>query len=136
MNVYKSAVRKGENMKRPDLLILVVVWEFITAFLAFIGIVSIAAFAFVPVISYTPQPGLWYAVFGLGLGTFVLLCILGIAVAAGIGVLKGTQWGRILCIVHAALNLLWIPVGTVIGILTLIYMHQKEVKDYFEAETE
>jgi hypothetical protein len=32
-------------MKKPDLLVLIAIWEFISAFVAFIGIVAIAVFA-------------------------------------------------------------------------------------------
>jgi hypothetical protein len=49
----------------------------------------------------------------------------------GIGLLKGREWGRILSIIHAALNLLWVPVGTVIGVLILIYLTKTETQEYF-----
>ena len=32
-------------MKKPDLLVLIAIWEFITAFISFIGIAAIAVFA-------------------------------------------------------------------------------------------
>ena len=58
-------------------------------------------------------------------GYFVL------ALMGGIGLLQGREWGRIMTIVHAALSLFWIPIGTVIGALVLVYLTRPEVRDYF-----
>ena len=118
-------------MKRPDLLILIIIWEFLTALGALIGIISIAVFAFPPVVALwdVARAG---ALFGLSVGTIVLLAYLGLSVAAGIGLIMGKEWGRISSIVHAALSLFWMPIGTVIGILTLIYLTKTEVRDYFQ----
>ena len=123
-------------MKRPDLLILIAIWEFITAFGALIGISAIAVFAFPDVIDPlwgVPEVG---AIFGLSIGILVLLCYIGIAVAGGLGLLNGKEWGRILSIAHAALSLFWIPIGTVIGILSIIYLTRSEVTDYFKPSGE
>jgi len=120
-------------VKKPDLLILVAVWQFINAFLAFIGIVAIAAFAFPSIIWYS-GPGTATALAGLSIGVLCLLAFLGVAVAGGIGLLMGREWGRIVSIVHAALNLLSIPIGTVLGILVLIYLVRADVRDYFQAD--
>ena len=119
-------------MKKPDLLILVAVWQFINAFLALIGVVAIGAFAFPPIVWYH-GPGTATALAGLSIGVLCLLILVGIAVAGGIGLLTGKEWGRILSIVHAALNLFFIPIGTVLGILALIYLLKADVRDYFEA---
>ncbi len=134
-------------MKKPDLLVLIAIWEFITAFGAFIGIVAIAVFAFPAVLgvwgnidwgySYgygmigdgnMPMVG---AIFGLSVAILFLLCFLAVAVLGGIGLLTGKEWGRITGIVHSALSLVCVPVGTVIGILAIIYLVKPEVKDYF-----
>ena len=81
-------------------------------------------------------PVVWYApiaLSGLSIGTLVLLAYLGLSLAAGIGLLMEKEWGRISGIVHAALSLLWFPIGTVIGIITLIYLTKAEVREYFES---
>ena len=119
-------------MKRPDLLILVAVWQFITAFGALIGITAISVFAFPNAL------GMWGRVdvggiFGLSIGILLLLCYLGVAVAGGIGLLSGKEWGRITSIAHAAISLFWIPIGTVIGILAIIYLVKPDVREYFVA---
>ena len=118
-------------MKRPDLLLLIAIWEFITAFFALIGISAIAVFAFPEAVNphwgWEPEVG---AIFGLSIAVLVLMCYIGLAIAGGVGLLKGKEWGRILSIAHAALNLFWIPIGTVIGILSIIYLTRPEVKNY------
>lgn len=118
-------------MNRPDLLILVAVWEFITAAVALIGISAIAVFAFPEVIGPMWGPALVGGLFGLSIAVLVLLCFVGIAVAGGTGLIKGKEWGRILSIVHAAIALLWFPVGTVIGVLVIIYLTKPDVREYF-----
>ena len=117
-------------MKRPDLIILVVIWEFISAFIAFIGVSAIAAIAFPHVISETWGTALPGAVFGLSIAVLILLCYIGIAIAGGIGLLKGREWGRTLGIAHAALSLFAFPVGTIIGILSIIYLMHPDVTAY------
>jgi hypothetical protein len=120
-------------MKRPDLLILIAIWEFITAFFALIGISAIAVFAFPDALAPMWGPAVTGAVFGLSVAILVLLCYIGIALAGGIGLLRGQEWGRILSIAHSALSLFWFPVGTVIGILSIIYLTRSEVAEYFKA---
>ena len=126
-------------MKRPDLLLLVAIWAFFSAFLYLIGIIAIAVFAFPEAVGC----GYWYnygpdisadagAIFGLSIGILVLLCCAGLCLAGGIGILQAKSWGRILGIVVAVLSLFWIPVGTVLGVLVLIYLTRPEVRAYFE----
>jgi len=118
-------------MKKPELLILVAIWEFLSAFGALIGIAAISIFTF---------PNIWWGgvfpvapIFGLSIAILVLLCFIGLAVAGGIGLLQGKEWGRSLSIAHAALSLFWIPIGTVIGILCIIYLTKSDVAAYFTA---
>jgi hypothetical protein len=119
-------------MKRPDLLIIITVWEFISAFAAFMGIIAISVFAF-PAVSSLHGIGSVAGIFGLSIAVLVLLFYLSIAIAGGIGLLGGKEWGRILSLVHAALSLLSIPLGTIIGILIIVYLIKPEIRDYFES---
>jgi hypothetical protein len=124
-------------MKKPDLLVLIAIWEFIAAFGALIGVAAIAAFAFpgaldrVNTFEFSRQAH-WGAVFGLSIAIFVLLCYIAISVAGGIGLLAGKEWGRVVSLVHSALSLFWIPFGTVIGALSIVYLVKQDVKDYFQ----
>ncbi len=72
-----------------------------------------------------------FAIFALGVAVLVMVAYFILALMGGIGLLKGREWGRILSIVHAALSLFWVPVGTVIGVLILVYLTKDEVKEYF-----
>ncbi len=119
-------------MRRPDLLILIAVWEFMSAFGAFIGIISISVFAF-PEVASLGGIGSAGGIVGLSIAVLVLMFYLIIAIAGGIGLLGGKEWGRILSLVHAALSLLWIPIGTIIGILIIVYLMKPEIRDYFES---
>jgi hypothetical protein len=98
---------------------------FITAFGVFVGICAIGAFA----LPNTHEVG---GIFVLSIAVLTLTCYLGTAVAGGIGLLQGKEWGRIVSIIHAALSVFWIPIGTVIGILTLIYLTKSDIQAYFE----
>ena len=131
-------------MKKPDLLVLIAIWQFITAFFAFVGIAAIAVFAFPSVLGYWDgyaygmirggyDMPVWAGVFGLSIGILVLLCYLALAVAGGIGLLlhKGHEWARIVSLVQNALVLFAVPIGTVIGTLSIIYLTRQEVREYF-----
>lgn len=130
---------------RPDLLVLIAIWEFLTAFVATIGVAAIAIFA-IPAVTgnwdygwggmggdwgRSGDMGMVGAVFGLSVAILVLACFIAFGVAAGIGLLSGKNWGRMMGIVHSALSIFWVPVGTVIGVLAIIYLTKDEVKQYF-----
>ncbi|HEX73793.1 MAG TPA: hypothetical protein G4N93_01405 [Dehalococcoidia bacterium] len=119
-------------MKRPDLLVLVAIWAFLSAFLYLIGIAGIAIFALPEALGFGWGPANIGGIFGMSIGMFVLLCGAGLSLAGGIGILQAKSWGRIIGIVIAVLSLFWIPVGTVLGVLVLIYLAKPEVREYFE----
>jgi hypothetical protein len=96
----------------------------VIAALCLIGIVAIGVFAF-PSVSYIS------GFFGLTLAVVALAFVLGVGVAGGVGLLRGKEWGRILSIVHAALSLFNIPIGTVIGVLAMIYLVRQDVREHF-----
>jgi len=120
-------------MRRPDELILIAVWEFVSAIGMAIGISAIFVFAF-PEVS-----DLWglekaAGIFGLSVGVIILFLSACLAVAGGIGLLAGKEWGRILSLVYATFSLLRIPFGTIIGILVIVYLVKPQVKEYFETD--
>jgi hypothetical protein len=117
------------------MLSLIAIWEFVTAFGAIIGISAIAILVFPEVIHPFIGPAMPGAIFGLSIAILILLCYIGLALAGGIGLLQGKEWGRILSMAHAALTLLWFPIGTVIGILSIIFLARPEVSDYMNAKT-
>lgn len=119
-------------MKRPDLLLLVAIWAFFSAFLYLISIVAIAAFSFPEALGFAYGPANAGSIIGQSFGILVLLCCASLSLAAGVGILKAKSGGRIMGIVVAVLSLFWIPIGTVLGVLVLIYLMRPEVRAYFE----
>jgi len=119
-------------VKKPELLILVAMWEFVSAFGAAIGISAIFIFALPEILALEGIARLG-GIFGITIGLFVLFCFTVITVAAGIGLLIGKEWGRILSLAHAVLILFCIPFGTFIGILIIIYLLTPEVRGYFQS---
>jgi hypothetical protein len=69
----------------------------------------------------------------LSIAILVLICYISIAIAGGVGLLKGREWGRVLSIAHAALSLVSFPIGTVIGVIIIMYLTKSEVTGYFQA---
>ena len=53
-------------------------------------------------------------------------------VLTGYGLLKYKSWARILAIILAILNLILFPLGTALGIYTLVIMFNEEVKALFK----
>ena len=129
-------------MKKPDLLVLVAVWEFLTAFGILLGIAAVSSLFFFTYPWMWWDPGMWdgwgmpgmgnFAIIGLSIALALMIIVFIVALLGGIGLLRGKEWGRILSIVQAALSLFWVPIGTVIGILILIYLTKTEVREYFE----
>lgn len=67
---------------------------------------------------------------GTAVGT--LLVVLGLpGIAAGYGLLKRRPWARGLAIVVGILNLFNVPIGTIIGVYTLLVLAQTDATDYF-----
>lgn len=85
------------------------------AVLSIIGVAGAAsdpdAWAALPILGFT----------GVALGAFMLILSLP-GVVAGIGLLQYRPWARILTIVLSALNLMNIPLGTILGIYGLWVM--------------
>ena len=64
---------------------------------------------------------------------FIALVLISIpSVIAGIGLLKFKEWARILTIVLSALNLLYIPIGTALGIYGLWTLLNDETRILFK----
>jgi uncharacterized membrane protein (DUF2068 family) len=58
----------------------------------------------------------------IGFGWSVLIVRSGLALVAAWGLLERTQWGRIVAIVAAFLSLLKFPIGTALGIWSLVVL--------------
>jgi hypothetical protein len=56
-------------------------------------------------------------------------------ILAGFGLLKYMSWARILAIILAILNLILFPIGTAVGIYTLVIMFNDEAEALFRGES-
>ena len=124
-------------MKKPDLLILIAIWEFLAGFIAISAIGAAVLFVFPFSVGYWDYTYQWSVDVVLavvfGIIALVIVAYVALSVLAGIGLLMGKEWGRIASIVHSALSLFSVPIGTIIGVLSIIYLTKPEVKNYFTA---
>jgi len=110
--------------------ILWIVYAGISLIAGFAGIAFIRSFLFGGGLSpWMHGPGMhgpmspdwfgpaWLHLFWILLSVRVVLCVV-----AGWGLLERTQWGRVVAIVVAILSLIRIPLGTALGIATLIIL--------------
>lgn len=70
---------------------------------------------------------------GLGVGMFFVV-LSAPEVIAGIGLLKRQEWGRVLVLVEAFLNLIIIPFGTILGIYSIVILLNDETVQLFRKE--
>jgi polyferredoxin len=119
----------GKLSERDNLLIWIVVWEFLYAAIALILVYIVVYESYLE--PEDPPP------FAVSVAFIVILvAYFSLSMAAGVGLFMRKQWGRIVAIIQAALSLLNIPIGTVIGALILVYMLKPQTKEYFKAVTE
>lgn len=70
----------------------------------------------------------------LAIGGGGLITILSLPeIIAGYALLKFKEWGRILALAVAFLNLIWFPIGTALGIYTIIILLKDESIALFRA---
>jgi hypothetical protein len=119
--------------KKPDLLILVLVWEFLSAFIALIGLVIIAVVAFPSTTVSMWGSAIPGVIFGLSIAILILISYIIIAIIAAVGIIQNREWGRIMAIVHAALSIFAPPAGTVVGILIIVYLLRPDVEAFFKS---
>ena len=70
---------------------------------------------------------------GLGVGMFFVV-LSAPEVIAGIGLLKRQEWGRVLVLVEAFLNLIVLPFGTILGIYSIVILLNDETVQLFRKE--
>ncbi|HXX59556.1 MAG TPA: hypothetical protein VEI27_02640 [Dehalococcoidales bacterium] len=135
-------------MKKPDLLILIAVWQFITATVALLFIGGIVAIGFAGMMNnwgnnvhlgwnYGDMP-MWAGIIGLSIVLLIMLLYAALAISGGVGLLmrKGYEWARIVSIIHNSISLIAVPAGTIIGALVIIYMTRQDVRQYFNPPAE
>jgi hypothetical protein len=69
-----------------------------------------------------PFPPFWFGPAMMHFAWVILVARTGLALMAGWGLLERTEWGRVVAIAAAILSLLRFPLGTVLGIWTLVLL--------------
>jgi hypothetical protein len=99
--------------------------------LLLIGILAFLFFSGIGLFSGDPTA---LGILGL-LGTVAVVFMFFLAlpsIAAGIGLIKYQEWGRILALVVGFLSLLDVPIGTALGVYTIWVLMNDETKRMFE----
>ncbi len=118
-------------MKKPDMLVLITVWNFLSAGLMTIGFAAVLIFA-MPFIKELDGIAYTGAMFGVVVGLILLGAFIILSFIAGLGLAGEKEWGRVTAVAQAALCLISVPIGTVIGLLIITYLGKPEVRDYYQ----
>ncbi len=107
-------------MRRPDGVTLIAVWHFVVAGLCILGLCGMA----VPIVAVWANPGdtALVATIALMFGVAVIILFGGAFAIVGWGLWQLEEWARAGAIVLAILQLPGLPIGTVVGALTLWYL--------------
>ena len=96
----------------------------------FIGLITFVAVAGGGIISGDPEAIAITSIVGTVVAGFFLITSLP-EIIGGFGLLKKKEWARVLIIIVACLDLLFIPIGTIIGIYELWVLLQDETIQLF-----
>lgn len=101
-----------------------------SALMLAIGVIGFFVLTSLGVVAGDPQAALVLGTVGTWGGIlFLVLALPGFL--AGYGLLQQREWGRLLAIVIAFLNLLNFPLGTLLGMYALWVLFQTSANDYF-----
>jgi hypothetical protein len=96
-----------------------------------VGTVIMVLLSSIGVLTHDPQAMAILSAVGVGIGTFlIVLSIPGLI--AGIGLLRGQRWSRILALIIGALDLLDIPLGTALGVYCFWVLLQDDTLEVFD----
>lgn len=111
-------------------------WLYIGANTLFL-ILALVAFGLLPFIgavSHDQDATVILSLFSTAFGLLIVALALP-GLLAGYGLLKHRSWGRYLALVLGVLGLVNFPIGTVIGVYTLLVLLQQSANDYFETQS-
>ncbi len=119
--------------ERPRGLNFLMMWHCVTALLALAGMIGAFWFVFPKL---EPLEGLEY---GLGLMVFVmvvwwLVLKVFLSTISTLGILLAKEWGRQIGIIHAALTLLFVPIGILVGTVVIVYLARPKIREYFKPQ--
>ena len=118
------------NMERHVTLVAVIniAFGFLGIFLGlFIFVVLIGA----GVLSHDPEAMKITTIVGVAIASFLILTSIP-EIIGGFGLLKRRPWARVLVLIIAVLDLMFIPIGTLIGVYELWVLLQEDTARLFE----
>jgi hypothetical protein len=120
------------NERELQLHISIVGWLYIVGN-AFLLVIALFAFGLLPTIaaiSGDPEGTVILSVIGTAFGLLMVVLALP-GMLAGYGLLKRKPWARFLALVLGVLNLVNFPVGTLMGVYTLVVLLPQAAAEYF-----
>jgi hypothetical protein len=100
----------------------------------FVGLVVFGVLIGAGIISQDPEAMKITTIVGIAVASFLILTSIP-EIIGGFGLLKRRPWARVLILVIAVLDLLFIPIGTLIGIYVLWVLLQEDTAKLFRAST-
>ena len=98
----------------------------------FIGIVLFVVLVGAGIISQDPEAMKITTIVAIALACFLILTSIP-EIIGGFGLLKRKPWARVLILVIAVIDLMFIPIGTLIGIYELWVLLQEDTAKLFHA---
>jgi hypothetical protein len=120
---------EGMNMERHVTFVAVIniAFGFLGIFLGFVLFVVLVGAGF---ISRDPEAMTITTIVGVAVACFLILTSIP-EIIGGFGLLKRRPWARILVLIIAVMDLLFIPIGTLIGIYELWVLLQEDTAKLF-----
>jgi nitrate reductase NapE component len=134
--LVKRAERSAqmENMEKHAQLIgiLWIVYGVFSLLGGAVVLVALLGVSFIPEMGdVAPQV---LRIVGLSVGAFIFVLAIP-KIIGGLGLLKRREWARILLLILSFLSLLNIPLGTALGIYSLVYLMKPEMINLFKLKT-
>lgn len=124
------AFRKEGKMEKHVTFVAVINIAF--GFLGiFIGLVLFIVLVGAGIISHDPQALTITTIVGVAIACFLILTSIP-EIIGGFGLLKRRPWARVLILVIAVMDLMFIPIGTLIGVYELWVLLQDDTAKLFK----
>jgi hypothetical protein len=101
----------------------------------FIGLVLFIVLIGAGIISQDPEAMKILTIVGISVASFLVITSIP-EIIGGFGLLKKKTWARVLVMIIAVIDLMFIPIGTLIGIYTLWVLLQEDTAKLFKASEE
>ncbi len=129
----QAAAGPQKPVKRPAGITILGVFQILIA-LGYLALGVLITLGSVATIIQTASLNFGIAASVLGSVGFFVIFIGVIEFIIGAALLSGKNWSRILAEIGAIFDLFLFPIGTILGIILLIYLNERGVVDYFHRD--